>query len=58
MTNAYSDNHSTHHTILVSARNIISAVTDETWDKINHQHILKQQLKLLSSNDSIKFDGQ
>jgi hypothetical protein len=42
--------------ILISAGNVISVVTDETWDEINHQYVLKQQSKLPSSNDSIKFD--
>jgi len=45
-------------TILVSEENVISAVTDETWDEINHQYVLKQQPKLPSSNYSTQFDGK
>jgi hypothetical protein len=45
-------------TILVSEGNVISAVTDETWDELNHQYVLKQQSKLPSSNYSPQFDGK
>jgi len=48
----------THHKmdIVVSEGNVISAVTDKTWDEINHQYVLKQ--KLPSSNEQIEyFDG-
>ncbi len=45
-------------TILVSEGNVISAVTDEVWDELNHQYVLKQQSKLPSSNDSHQFDGK
>lgn len=45
-------------TILVSEGNVISAVTDEAWDELNHQYVLKQQSKLPSSNDSPQFDGK
>lgn len=45
-------------TILVSEGNVISAVTDEVWDEINHQYVLKQQPKLSSSNNSPQFDGK
>lgn len=46
-------------TILVSEGNVISAVTDEVWDELNHQYVLKQQSKLpSSSNNSPQFDGK
>ncbi|MCV0392735.1 MAG: hypothetical protein K5790_05500 [Nitrosopumilus sp.] len=52
----------TPHTmeIIVSEGNVISAVTDETWDELNNQYVLKKpQLKLQSSQDSIiEFEGQ
>ncbi|RDJ31278.1 MAG: hypothetical protein DWQ18_03300 [Crenarchaeota archaeon] len=41
--------------ILVTEGQVISAVTDETWDELNHQYILK---KLPSSNEPVQyFDG-
>ena len=50
----------THHTmeIIVYEGNVISAVTDGTWDEMNNQYVLKQQPKLSSSGESvIPFDG-
>lgn len=47
----------TPHTmsILVSEGQVISAVTDETWDELNHQYVLK---KLPSNNEPVQaFDG-
>lgn len=42
--------------ILVSEGQVISAVTDETWDEINHQYVLK---KLPSNDNPVKpFDGK
>lgn len=45
--------------ILVSDGEVISAVTDETWDELNHQYVLKKpQPKLPSSDEPITpFDG-
>ncbi|KAF6242898.1 hypothetical protein C6988_06935 [Nitrosopumilus sp. b1] len=41
--------------IIVTEGQVISAVTDETWDELNHQYILK---KLPSSNEPVQyFDG-
>lgn len=50
----------THHQmeIVVSEGSIISAITDQTWDELNHQYVLTQQ-KLQSSNEPvIAFDGK
>lgn len=45
--------------IIVSEGNVISAVTDETWDELNHQYVLKPQPKLPSSNEPVtEFDGE
>lgn len=45
--------------IIVSERNVISAVTDGVWDEINNQYILKNpQSKLTSSDEVVPFDGQ
>ncbi|HSA97950.1 MAG TPA: hypothetical protein VLF17_02615 [Candidatus Nitrosotenuis sp.] len=46
--------------IIVSEGNVISAVTDDSWDEINHQYILKKpQPKLPSHDEAIApFDGQ
>lgn len=45
--------------ILVSEGDVISAVTDETWDELNHQYVLKKpQPKLPSSDEPVTpFDG-
>jgi len=45
--------------ILVSEGKVISAVTDGTWDELNHQYVLKKpQSKLPSGNEPITpFDG-
>jgi len=45
--------------IIVSEGIVISAVTDETWDELNNQYVLKTpQQKLPSSDESvIPFDG-
>jgi len=45
--------------IIVSEGNVISAITDESWDEINHQYILKKpQLKLPSHDETTaQFDG-
>jgi hypothetical protein len=45
--------------ILVSEGSVISAVTDETWDELNNQYVLKKpQPKLLSHDDPITpFEG-
>lgn len=45
--------------IIVSEGNVISAVTDEAWDELNHQYVLKKpQSKLPSSDEPITtFDG-
>ena len=41
--------------VLVTDGKVISAVTDDTWDELNHQYILK---KLPSSNEPVQyFDG-
>ena len=41
--------------IIVTEGKVISAVTDDTWDELNHQYILK---KLPSSNEPVQyFDG-
>ena len=51
----------THHKmdIIVSEGKVISAITDETWDEMNHQYVLKKpQPKLPSSDESvISFEG-
>ena len=50
----------THHQmeIIVSEGSIVSAITDRTWDELNHQFVLKQQ-KLQSSNEPVStFDGK
>lgn len=51
----------THHKmdIVVSEGKVISAITDETWDEMNHQYVLKKpQPKLPSSDESvISFEG-
>ena len=50
----------THHQmeIIVSEGDVISAVTDQTWDELNHQYVLKQQ-KLQSSNSPLpEFNGK
>lgn len=45
-------------TVVVSGGKVISAVTDETWDELNHQYILKNP-KLSSSDKPVKqFDGK
>jgi len=45
--------------ILVSEGEVISAVTDETWDELNHQYVLKKPQPKLPSNDEpvTPFDG-
>ena len=45
--------------ILVLEGDVISAVTDETWDELNHQYVLKKpQPKLPSSDEPVTpFDG-
>jgi hypothetical protein len=44
--------------IVVSEGIVISAVTDETWDEMNNQYVLKPQPKLPSSDEPvIPFDG-
>jgi hypothetical protein len=44
--------------VLVSDGQVISAVTDETWDELNHQYVLKNP-KLPSSDKPVKqFDGK
>lgn len=52
----------THHKmdIIVSEGDVISAVTDDTWDEINHQYVLKKpQSKMPSSDESVvEFKGQ
>jgi hypothetical protein len=51
----------THHKmdIVVSEEKVISAITDETWDEMNHQYVLKKpQPKLPSSDEPIvPFEG-
>ncbi len=51
----------THHKIdiIVSEETVISAVTDDVWDELNHQYVLKNpQTKLPSSDEPIiPFDG-
>lgn len=51
----------THHKmdIIVSEGIVISAVTDETWDELNNQYVLKKpESKLPSSDEPITpFDG-
>lgn len=51
----------THHKmdIIVSEEIVISAVTDDVWDELNHQYVLKNpQTKLPSSDEPIiSFDG-
>lgn len=51
----------THHKIdiIVSEGTVISAVTDDVWDELNHQYVLKNpQTKLPSSDEPIiPFDG-
>ena len=51
----------THHKIdiIVSEETVISAVTDDVWDELNHQYMLKNpQTKLPSSDEPIiPFDG-
>ena len=51
----------THHKIdiIVSEETVISAVTDDVWDELNHQYMLKNpQTKLPSSGEPIiPFDG-
>jgi len=43
----------THHKmdIIVSEGNVISAVTDDTWDELNHQYVLKKPQPKLPSHD-------
>jgi hypothetical protein len=52
----------THHKmdIIVSEGKIISAVTDDTWDELNNQYVLKKpESKLPSSGESvIPFEGK
>ena len=45
--------------IIVSEGIVISAVTDETWDEMNHQYVLKKPQPKLPSSDEpiIPFDG-
>lgn len=51
----------THHKIdiIVSEGTVISAVTDDVWDELNHQYVLRNpQTKLPSSDEPIiPFDG-
>jgi exosome complex RNA-binding protein Csl4 len=50
----------THHKmdIIVSEGNVISAVTDDTWDELNHQYVLKPQSKLPSHDKPVSsFEG-
>ncbi|HSA98369.1 MAG TPA: hypothetical protein VLF17_04750 [Candidatus Nitrosotenuis sp.] len=51
----------THHKmdIIVSEGNVISAVTDETWDELNHQYVLKKPQSKLPSHDKpvSSFEG-
>ena len=45
--------------IIVSEGIVISAVTDETWDELNHQYVLKNPQSKLESHDEpiVPFDG-
>lgn len=50
----------THHKmdIIVSEGNVISAVTDDSWDELNHQYVLKPQPKLPSHDKPVSpFEG-
>lgn len=51
----------THHKmdIVVSEGKVISAITDETWDEMNHQYVLKKPQPKLPSSDEpiIPFEG-
>ncbi len=51
----------THHKmdIIVSEGNIISAVTDDAWDEMNHQYVLKKPQSKLPSHDKpiTPFEG-
>jgi len=52
----------TPHTvdIIVSEGIVISAVTDETWDELNNQYVLKKPQSKLQSHDEpiVPFDGE
>lgn len=45
--------------IIVSEGNVISAITDEVWDELNNQYVLKKpQPKLVSDDEQVvPFDG-
>src|SRR3990170_1601492 len=45
--------------IIVSEGEVVYAVTDETWDELNHQYVLKKPQPKLPSSDEpiIPFDG-
>lgn len=45
--------------IIVSEGAVISAVTDELWDELNHQYVLKKPQPKLQSHDGqvVPFDG-
>lgn len=51
----------THHKmdIIVSEGNVISAVTDDSWDELNHQYVLKKPQSKLPSHDKpvTPFEG-
>ena len=51
----------THHKmdILVSEGNVVSAVTDDSWDELNHQYVLKKPQSKLPSHDGqiAPFEG-
>ncbi len=51
----------THHKmdIIVSEGNVISAVTDDSWDELNHQYVLKNPQQKLPSHDKpvAPFEG-
>ncbi|MEM2160538.1 MAG: hypothetical protein QXN55_06265 [Candidatus Nitrosotenuis sp.] len=50
----------THHKmdIIVSEGNIVSAVTDDSWDELNNQYVLKPQPKLPSHDTPVlPFEG-
>ncbi|QLH09535.1 hypothetical protein [Candidatus Nitrosotenuis sp. DW1] len=45
--------------ILISEGSVISAVTDETWDELNNQYVLKPQPKLPSHDSPVApFEGE
>jgi len=45
--------------IIVSEGEVLSAVTDEVWDELNHQYVLKKPQQKLPSSDELitPFDG-